>query len=83
MIGKVSNRELKPAFQMHTTGSQSQVKRLEQAFQMSSELTKALNCDDPAVLGAAMISAARATQQDEIIRYGNLIAIQQGRGRID
>ena len=41
------------------------------------------DCDDPAVLDAAMISAAQAVEHYEITRYGSLIAYAQELGRQD
>ena len=41
------------------------------------------DCDDPAVLDAAMISAAQAVEHYEITRYGSLVAYAQELGRQD
>ena len=41
------------------------------------------DCDDPAVLDAAMISAAQAVEHYEITRYGTLVAFAKQLGRED
>ena len=44
MIEKVSNPELKAAFQQHLTETEGQVKRLEQVFQMHGQPVKGVTC---------------------------------------
>ena len=49
MIAKVSDPQLKQAFQTHLAETRNQVKRLEQVFQMHSATAKAVTC--PAIDG--------------------------------
>ena len=49
MIEKVSDPQLKSAFQNHLTETKNQVKRVEQVFQMHGETAKAVTC--PAIDG--------------------------------
>jgi ferritin-like metal-binding protein YciE len=49
MIEKVSDPQLKSAFQNHLTETKNQIKRVEQVFQMHGETPKAVTC--PAIDG--------------------------------
>jgi ferritin-like metal-binding protein YciE len=49
MIEKVSDPQLKSAFQNHITETKNQIKRVEQVFQMHGETPKAVTC--PAIDG--------------------------------
>ena len=59
MIDKVSDPQLKSAFQTHLAETKNQLKRLEQVFQMHGETPKATSC--PAIDGIV-------EEADEIMR---------------
>ncbi len=76
MIEKASNPELKSAFQQHLTETQTQVKRLEQVFEMHGQPVKAVDC-------AAMdgiLSEAREIMgdcDDEAVRDAAMLSAAQ------
>jgi ferritin-like metal-binding protein YciE len=59
MIDKVSDAQLKSAFQTHLVETKNQIKRLEQVFEMHGESPKAVTC--PAIDGIV-------TEAEEIMK---------------
>lgn len=76
MIDKVSDPQLKSAFQTHLAETKNQVKRVEQVFQMHGETAKPTNC--PAIDG--IIEEAEAIMGDasdsEVLDAAALAAAQ-------
>lgn len=75
-------KRLEQVFQMH-----GQEVKAVQCAAMDGILAEAKeimgDCDDPAVLDAAMLSSAQAVEHYEITRYGSLVAYAQELGRQD
>jgi len=76
MIDKVSDPQLKSAFQTHLAETKNQVKRVEQVFQMHGETAKATTC--PAIDG--IVEEAEAIMGDasdsEVLDAAALAAAQ-------
>jgi ferritin-like metal-binding protein YciE len=79
MIEKVSDPQLKQAFQTHLGETQQQIQLVEQVFRMHGHDPKG----DPEVLDAALLAAAQAVEHYEITRYGTLVAWAKQLGRED